>query len=511
MLRGKFVPALSALLVFVLAALLSNCNNSHHGPPPPPPVPVIQNINVSTTPSSAVNWAIEINGTGFQSAPGQVVFTQTSPSITATVVPTAANWTTTGIVVTVPTGNSGMGLVFAVPGSVNVTVVTTGGTSNAGTLNLVSPVTLNTTAMTWTTTTPLPVATGVTGYAGLRAVAVPGATAGTAFIVVAGGYDGTSNSTQVLSNNLNSDGTVGASWTAISTNALPSSRAHFGMVEADDGNSMVPVGSRFIYVIGGQQNATDLPGGTTTVFEASVNATTGAVGAWSQLASSLPASDVGSAATIFNGHIYVLGGLDSSGNPSGAVYTAVVNNDGTLGAWTTSANPYPTPISFATLFGFDENLYVLDGDPNNSTTPSAQTNPPNGITTAEFAPAHFGSVGAWTSTSPTVANREKHNTWHLFGQLIDPEGIYSGTPGTDEIEATTVNPDGTLAAWTQITSGPQQVGANVFNAAAIVSPLQHPTSTGVLAPRVLLLGGAGYSNSTPGLPLSNAVFYNNAP
>jgi hypothetical protein len=504
--RGNWGAGISAFFIIVLASVLSNCGGGGHGFPPP--IPAVSNINFSTNASSAVNWSIEINGTGFQGAPGSVTFTQTSPSVTATVTPTPADWTTTGIVVTVPVGNTGLGTAFAVPGTVSVTVTTTGGSSNAGTLNLVSPVPLNTSATTWATTTPLPTPSGVTGYSGLRAVAVPGATSSTAFIVVAGGYDGTNNSTQVLSNVLNSDGTVGASWTAIATNPLPSTRAHFGMVEADDGNSLVPVGSRFIYVIGGQQNASDLPGGTTTVYMASVNSTTGAVGTWTTLASSLPASVVGPAATLFNGHIYVAGGLDSSGNPSGAVYVAPVNSDGTLGSWTTTANAYPTPVSFATMFGFDENIYVLDGDTNTSTDPDEQKI--DGTSTVDFAPAHFGILGAWTSTAGSAANREKHNTWHLYGQVIDPEGLYTGSPGTDEVEQTTVNSDGTLAAWSTIASA-NEPGANLYNAARIVSPLLHPTSTGVLAPRVLLLGGAAYTLATPGLPLSNAVYYNNAP
>jgi len=501
--RGNLAGILCSMLVVLMAALLSNCNNSHHGPPPPPPVPAIQNINFATTPSSAVNWSIEINGTGFQSAPGQVVFTQGANIVT--VVPTVANWTTTGIVVTVPSTG------FTVPGTAAVTVVTSGGTSNAQNLRLVSPVTLNTNVVTWTTTTPLPVSTGVTGFSGLGAVAVPGVAGPppTAFIVVAGGFDGSNNSTQVLSNNLNANGTVGASWTTISINPLPFPRAHFGMVEADDGNSLVLVGSRFIYVIGGQQTAPDLPGGTTTVYMASVNSTTGAVGSWTALSSTLPASVVGPAVTLYNGHIYVVGGLDSSGNPSGAVYVAVVNNDGTLGAWTTSANAYPTAVSFATVFGFSENLYVVNGDTNSSTTQNLQT--VTGTTTVAFAPAHFGSVGAWTSTAASVANREKHDTWHIFDQVIDAEGTYSGTIGTQELEQTTVNSGGMLAAWAGINSGPQQIGANVFSGAAIVSPLLSPTSTGVLAPRVLLIGGAAFSASTPGAPLSNAVFYNNAP
>ncbi|HKW89410.1 MAG TPA: hypothetical protein VJN21_11715 [Candidatus Acidoferrales bacterium] len=498
MFRGKSVAALSAFLVALLTVLLSNCNNTHHGPPPPPPVPVIQNIDFATTPSSAVNWSIEINGTGFQGTPGQVVFTQGANIVN--VVPTAPDWTSTGIVAAVPSTG------FTVPGTASVTVVTTGGTSNALNLNLVSPVTLNTNVVTWTTTTALP-----TAMSGLGAVAVPGVAGPppTAYIVVAGGFDGTNDSTQVLSNTLNANGTVGASWTSIATNALPSSRAHFGMVEADDTNSLVPVGSRFIYVIGGQQTATDLPGGTTTVYMASVNTATGAVGSWTALSSALPATVVGPAATIYNGHIYVVGGLDSSGNHTGAVYVATVNNDGTLGAWSTSANAYPTAVSFATVFGFSENLYVIDGDTNTSTDPNHQA--VTGTTTVELAPAHFGLVGAWTSTSPSVANREKHDTWHIFDQVIDPEGTYIGTIGTQELEQTTVNSGGTLAAWAGINSGPQQIGANVFNAAAVVSPLLSPTSTGVLSPRVLLIGGAAFSASSPGLPLSSSVFYNNAP
>lgn len=491
--RDRAVAA-SAFLALVLNALLAGCGGGGGGAKPP--VPMIQNINSSTSPSSPVNLPIEINGTGFQSAPGSVLFTQ--GSTTATVTPSAGGWSDTGIVAVVPTG--GGTTQFTVPGTVAVSVKTSGGTSNSVNLNLVSSVKVAVNNVTWATTTPLPKA-----MSGLRAVAVPGATSSTAFIVVAGGYDGTSDSTQVLSNTLNSDGTVSASWTTIATNPLPSSRAHFGMAEADDGNSLVPVGSRFVYVIGGQQNATDLPGGTNTVFMASVNSTTGAVGTWTQLASNLPASLVGPAVTLFNGHVYVVGGLTTSGTPSGAVYSAAVNSDGTLGSWSTSANPYPTPVSFATMFGFAGNIYVLDGDIMGSTDPNEQKI--DGFTTVEFAPAHFGVVGAWTSTSPTVKDREKHNTWLAFAQIIDVEGIYNGNPGSLELEQTTVNPDSTLAAWTGITSAAQQINANVYNAAAIVSPLL--SSTG--QPRFLLLGGAAYSLTTPGLPLSSAVYYNNAP
>jgi hypothetical protein len=455
---------------------------------------VIQNLNSSTTPSGSVGLPIEINGTGFQSAPGKVVFTQ--GSISATVVPNAGGWSDTGIVAVVPSGNGSS--LFTVPGTASVTVVTSGGTSNGVSLNLVQTVTFQVNNVTWTTTTPLP-----NPATGLRAVAVPGGKNTSAFVVVAGGSDLLANSTTVLSNTLNVDGTVGGSWTKIGTNPLPAARAHFGMAEADDGNSLVPVGKRFIYVIGGQQNATDTPGGTNTIFMASVDSTSGAIGSWTQLSSNLPASLVGPAATLFNGHIYVVGGLQTSGIPSDNVYSAAVQNDGTLGAWSTSPNPYPTPVSFATTFGFAGNLYVIDGDDMNSIDPNEQK--ADGITTVDFAPTHNGVVGTWTATQTTSKSREKHVSWLAFGQIINGEGIYNGSPGSSELERTTVNPDSTLASWNGMT-GVNAPNANVYNAAAIVSPLLSSTN----APRFLLLGGQAFATTPPGVA-SSTVFVNNAP
>lgn len=454
------------------------------------PVPVIQNINSSTTPSSPVNLPIEINGTGFQSGPGKVMFVQ--GNVSATGVPSTGGWSETGIVAEVPTN------LFTVPGSVTVTVVTSGGTSNAVNLNLVQTPPFHVNNVTWTTTTPLP-----NPMTGLGAVAVPGSNSTSAFIVVVGGSDLLTNSTTVLSNTLNGDGTVGANWTSIATNPLPSARAHFGIAEADDGNSLVPAGKRFVYVIGGQQNPTDAPGGTNTVFMASVDVATGAVGTWMQLSNNVPASLVGPAATLFNGHIYVVGGLQTDGTPSNTVYSAAVQNDGTLSPWSTSQNPYPTSVSFATMFGFAGNIYVVDGDDMNSIDPNEQK--ADGISTVDFAPAHNGVVGPWTSTQTTSKGREKHITWLAFGQIINGEGIYNGNPGSSELENSMVNPDSTLASWNGMT-GVNAPSVNVYNAAAIVSPLLSSTN----GPRFLLLGGQVFATTPPGA-LSSSVHVNNAP
>ena len=495
----------SSLLRVVRFALLSGfcmfltaCGGGSHSSTPPP-IPVIQNLNSSTLPSSPVGLPIEINGTGFQSAPGEVIFTQ--GSISTTVTPSAGGWSDTGIVAVVPAGNGSSQ--FTTPGTLSVSVKTTGGTSNSINLTLVATVSFNVNNVTWTTTTPLP-----TPLAGLRAIAVPSSSNSNAFVVITGGFDGTKNNTTVLSNTIAPDGTLGANWSTIATTPLPSSRAYHGMVEADPGNSLVPVNSRFVYVIGGQQNATDAPGGTSTVFMAPVDPATGVVGSWTQLASSLPVPLAGPGVTLVNGYVYVVGGLQQSSEPSPVVYSAKVNTDGTLGTWTKSGNSYPANVAFPTVFGFAGNLYVINGDDQNET--SLNVADTGGVTNVNFAPTHFGVVGAWVSTNQTIKDRSKQITWLAFGQIIDAEGTYNGSPGCCELERTTVNSDSTLASWNSITSSVNEPGANVYSAAAIVSPLLAPSN----APRFLLFGGQQYITSGAGYPtnpLSSKVYVNNAP
>jgi N-acetylneuraminic acid mutarotase len=484
--------------LFVLGAIgavaVVGCGGGGSGTPPPPPpaVPSISNINNSTTPTSPVSLAIGINGTGFQAAPGQVIFTQ--GSISSTVTPAVGGWSNTSIVAVVPSGNGTTN--FTVPGTVTVTIKTSGGTSNGVTLNLVQTSNFKANNVTWIPATPLPVP-----LTGLRAVAVQSSNTA-AFAIVAGGFNGTANVSTVYTNTLAQDGTLGTTWTA-SANPLPATLAHFGMVEANAQNSLVPANSHFIYVIGGQANSSDTPGGTNAVYMTSVDQTTGTVGTWKTLTTTLPDSLVGPAVTIYNGYIYVAGGLSPQQTPVTDVFSAPINSDGTLGSWTKSTNALPLAISFATAFGFGGNLYVLNGDPNGSSDPNQSATV--GLQDVRVASANNGAVGNWTLTNTTIKKRKKHNTWVAFGQVIDAEGIYDGGPGSRELEASSINPDGSLAAWNGISANVNQINANVFNAASFVSPLLSSAGN----PRFLLLGGETFS-AAPGVPTA-LVYVNTAP
>lgn len=121
---------------------------------------------------------------------------------------------------------------------------------------------------------------------------------------------------------------------------------------------------------------------------ASVDPTTGNVETWKALTSTLPDSPVGPTVTIYNGYIYIVGGLTltPSQTPITDVFSAPINSDGTLGSWTKSTNPFTMAISFATAFGFGGNLYVLNGDPNGSSDPNQQAT--FGLPDVRFATAN---------------------------------------------------------------------------------------------------------------------------
>jgi hypothetical protein len=389
-----------------------------------------------------------------------------------------------------------------------VTVVTSGGTSNAVTLNLVATINFNPSQMSWATTMPLPAPTS-----GLRAVGVPGTSSSSAFAVVTGGFNGTANTSTVWANNLNQDGTVGSAtnttWTTVMTNPLPTTLAHHAMAEADDTNSLVPLGKRYVYVVGGQVNFTDV-GGTDTVYMASVDSTAGSVGTWTALTSTLPKPLFGLTATVHNGYLYVVGGLDATGTPVNAVYSAPVNSDGTIGSWTTAANTLPTARAFGNMVVFGGIIYYLNGDPSASIPPNDQG---VGDNDGYYASAVRGVVGTWTlNGNSTPANRAKGVLFSAYGQFIVGEGIYNGNPGSKEMETSTVNGNNTsntaLGPWNGLT-GSTDPSANVYSAAAFTSPLFAPTTNG---PRFLLLGGQAFTSSTgTGGALNSSVYVNTAP
>lgn len=178
----------------------------------------------------------------------------------------------------------------------------------------------------WATTTSLP----VTGES--RAVAYNGR-------IYATRHNGVA-ALSIYTTTINSDGTLGASWTSSPNQPLqdhgyrPEFVTHSG----------------YVYLIGGQSAATKV--------EYSEIQADGSLGAW-QSAGDMSAGRQDFGATAYNGRIYVAGS-DYGDVGTNVVEFASINVDGSLTAWQTTTN-LPAARSFNGLFGYNGYLFVIGG------------------------------------------------------------------------------------------------------------------------------------------------------
>jgi hypothetical protein len=434
--------------------------------------PRITNINSAGDPKSPTGVAIEINGKNFGFNPGQVRFEQGANI--ADVIPDADGWSSTSIVVIVP--DTGSGGAFTVPGTVTVYVITAGGTSNGVDLDLVDVPTFSPGDLTWTTTTALPDA-----KTGLKAAALAKSDT-EAYLYISGGQTATTgNMDEVLFVSLTASATsftVGGAWTA--ENPLPEPRAFHAMVSADSGNAPVAPGNAYLYVIGGQADAADTPGGTRTVWVASVNTSNGSVGMW-RTTSSLPRPRIGHAAFVYRGCVFVVGGCDDLGDPTDTVYVAQIMGDGSLGNFKREAT-LPLAVGYTSAFAFGGRIYVVGGEVISSTDPN-DLSIGNATDEVHYAQVVGGEIGTFAETSSMIKNIKKHLVFNIYGQVIRAEGIYNGW-GSSEFESATMDADGLIGSWGGLT-GSEVPGADVFNCAGAISPIQ----PGSGAPRFFIIGG----------------------
>ena len=288
----------------------------------------------------------------------------------------------------------------------------------------------------WTTSTSLP---GTVGHS--QAIVTKNR------VYLLGGYVNSSYSSTVYTAPINLDGTLGA-WTT--GTSLP------GTVHA----SQAIVTKNRVYLLGGLVNGSY----SSTVYTAPINLD-GTLGAWTT-GTSLPDTVGFSQAIVTKNRVYLLGGVVNS-SYSSTVYTAPINLDGTLGAWTTPTS-LPDILIFSQAIVTKNRVYLLGGYSNSSASSTVYTAPIN----------LDGTLGAWTtgtSLPDTVGYSQvivTKNRVYLLGGYVNSS--YSSTVYTAPI-----NLDGTLGAWTTSTPLP---GTVIYSQAIVTKQ------------RVYLLGG--YSNSS---------------
>ncbi len=445
-------------LLFLAAALalVAGCGGSHSTAPVPAPggptqPPVLLDINGATQPSGTIGSTVILEGSHFGATQGaSVVQFAGAAGPIAAMITSPGDWTDGFIVTTVPSGT--------VTGPVRV--ITAVDTSGSLPFEITSNAAFSPSTITWTAATSLPAPRS--GHAALYGAF--GSLGTTRCVFVLGGRDDSAPRSTVWRADVLAGGALGA-WQAEAS--LPAATAFHAAALATPRNSRVTAPG-FLYVLGGIRDTSGTA--VSTAWRGSLDST-GTVTGWSA-EPSLPVPLRSFGAAIVRGDLYVAGGAETGNAPSGAVYRARIQPDGTLGAWAMVAG-LPSGRAGHALDAFGTHLYVLGGE---SDTTSADSAAAPGRT-AEILDAavdmRTGVLGAWTSNASGLTKAvSKHTGVVAGGNVLATAGIYNGaSAGSTEESYAQIMPDGSVGSFLGATGShtiTSAGGKDLFNHAAVV-------------------------------------------
>jgi len=174
--------------------------------------------------------------------------------------------------------------------------------------------------------------------------------------------------------------------------------------------------------------------------------TNGTVGSWNPT-QSLPVANRWHASVAYNGYVYVLGGVDVGPTTSATVRMAAFNADGTLAAWTTTT-ALPSARYGHSAVVYNGRIFVIGGLDGASTL----------LADAIVAPINAdGTLGSWTATTPIPSARHSHGAAAINGFMYVVGGSASfalNVAQLSDVYVSAIASNGTLGAWTAATSCP---------------------------------------------------------
>ena len=291
---------------------------------------------------------------------------------------------------------------------------------------------------------------------------------------------------------INTNGSIGA-WTYTST--LPAAFAYADTVAYNG----------YIYEIGGAQGTTAYAnvyyalicnGSNSGVLGCS--STPGSLGTWTTT-TSLPTINAYATAAAYNGYMYEIGGCGTvCGSASIAtVDYAVINADGTLGAWTaTTSLPVATHAAGVSAVAYNGYLYYIGGETGTTTLVA---------TVYYIAIITNGTLGsAWASGSSLPVATDYATNVVSNGYLY----MIGGDTGsvTASVYYASINSNGSLGSWLAVTSLPAATyvsGSVAYN--GYVYEVGGYTTTYVSTVDYIPIEPAGYIGSWPATTTFPAV------
>lgn len=320
---------------------------------------------------------------------------------------------------------------------------------------------------------------------------------------VIGGADGAGNVMDAVAfSEVGANGELGV---YTGSTSLPAGRAFHGTALATPFNALIDtLVAGHLYVVGGIDDAGDPTG---TVYMATVGRDR-ALDAWTET-TSLPAPLHSMGITIYRSWLYMAGGASIDDAPTAAVYRARINMDGTLGAWESQAS-LPYPRAYAPLINFAGRLSILGGD-SAATTPGDNTLTATRVNQIHYNPLNLrtGELtdAAWSlNPSALIKVVSKHSAVVAGGTVLVSGGLYSGASNSStEQQYSEFNPNGTWGSFNGATGSHTIAGSSgaggvpFFNHRAI----GYVDASGVA--HVVILGGNNVDDPTQ--PVASTYYY----
>lgn len=278
----------------------------------------------------------------------------------------------------------------------------------------------------WSTMSALP---NTLGYFG-------SAVYGSKIYLVGGLLSGSTRTPLVHSVTINSNGSL-ATW-GTETNQMSIGKERTATV----------VNGGYIYSIGGYSSSNSY---LNTVEYAPI-ASDGTVGTWASTTTFSTARQAMSAA-VHNGYLYISGG-DNGSSYFVHVYFAQINDDGTVGSWSTSSPNSPNSRSEHVMLAYNSYLYIIGG------YDGSAANYWNLVHYARINSGGSGSADSYASTTALPQATRRHTTVAHNGFIYVIGGEGSSTPYSTVYYAA-IGPDGTLGSWTATSSLPLNKAAHV--------------------------------------------------
>jgi hypothetical protein len=219
---------------------------------------------------------------------------------------------------------------------------------------------------------------------------------------------------------------------------------------------------------------------------------TGTISSWQPNSNSMPNIMGTGGAVAANGYIFNASGNDNS-TVDGKVFSAKVNSDGTVGAWTQLSSIPGTPVKFHGTVATNGYMYELGGT-NNSGTDQ------NTVQFAQIKPD--GTLGSWSTTTVLPQTVSRATAVAANGYIYVLGGVQGGSNGS-VVYYGKVNADGTISSWSTggaLTAVSRDLQAVYANGYIIVAGGGDGTNaqTTVQTSAVPAAGGANAAFSTAG-------------